>query len=185
MSDQDVITSEIATRYAAALYELSEGAKSLKTVEKDVKSLRSLFDKNADLQRLISNPVFATDDKVAALVAVAKKAKVSKLMTQFVGTVAENRRADQLPAILSAYQDLAARKRGSQIARVTSATKLTAAQLTSLKGQLKKSLGRAVDVETRIDPDLLGGFVVQIGSRLYDSSLKTQLEDLKLTLKDA
>lgn len=185
MSDQDVIASQVATRYAVALYELSEEAKSLKAVEKDVKTLRSLFAKHTDLQRLITNPVFATEDKVSALTAIAKKAKLGKLAIQFVGLVAQNHRADELPSILAAYQDIAMRKRGAQIAKVSSATKLSTAQITSLKTQLKKSLGRAVDIEIRVDPDLLGGFVVQIGSRLYDSSLKTQLEDLKLTLKDA
>ena len=78
-----------------------------------------------------------------------------------------------------------ARRRGSQVAKVTSAAKLTAAQLSAIKAQLKKSLGRPVDIETSVDPELLGGFVVRIGSRLYDSSLKTKLEDLRLALKEA
>ena len=185
MSETDVITGEAPSRYALALLELAEESKSLKRVEKDVKILRSAFAKSTDLQRLASSPIFAIEDKVKALLAVAKKAKVSKLTTQFIGTVAENRRAGEIPAILTAFQDMLAQRKGSQVAKVTSAQKLTPAQLTSLKSNLKKSLGRPVLVETNVDPDLLGGFVVRVGSQLYDSSLKTKLEDLKIALKDA
>lgn len=184
MSDQDIITGEVASRYASALYELASESKSLKTVEKDVKTLRGLFAKSDDLRRLISNPVFAIENKTAALLALAKKAKLGKLTTQFVGTVSENRRASDLPNVLAAFEDLAARMRGSQIAKVTSAKKLTAAQLTSLKSNLKKYLGQTVEIETSVDPDLLGGFVVRVGSRLYDSSLKSQIEDLRIALKE-
>jgi F-type H+-transporting ATPase subunit delta len=185
VSDTEVITGEAPLRYAQALLELAEDAKSLNSIEKDMKTLKGLLAKSADLQAMLNSPVFATEDKVAALTAVAKKAKLKALTTQFVGTVAENRRADQLPGIIAAFEDMVARRKGSQVAKVTSAQKLTAAQVTSLKSNLKKSLGRPVQVETTVDPDLLGGFVVRVGSRLYDSSLKTKLEDLRLTLKEA
>ena len=98
--------------------------------------------------------------------------------------VAQNRRADELSAMFTAFEKLVALKRGSDTAKVVSAKKLTAAELTKIKSELKKALGRKVDVETSVDPALLGGFVVKIGSQLYDSSLKTKLEDLKLTLKE-
>lgn len=185
MSNSDVITGEAPKRYAQALVELAEEAKSMKKVEKDVLVLKGLFAKSDDLSRMAASPIVALDDKVAALTAVAKKAKVSPLTTQFIGTVAQNRRAAEIPAMLASFQDMLARRKGSQVAKVTSAQKLTAAQLTSLKSNLKKSLGRPVDVETSVDPDLLGGFIVRIGSRLYDSSLKTKLEDLKIALKEA
>lgn len=185
VSQSDVITGEAPKRYAQALLELAEEAKSLKKVEKDVKTLKALFAKSADLTQMASSPVVALDDKVAALTAVAKKAKVSPLTTQFIGTVAKNRRAHEIPAMLASFEDMVARRKGSQVAKVTSAQKLTAAQLTSLKSNLKKNLGRPVDVETSVDPDLLGGFIVRIGSRLYDSSLKTKLGDLKIALKEA
>ena len=185
MSQTDVITGEAPKRYAQALLELAVEAKSLKTVEKDVKTLKSVFAKSPDMGRMASSPVIAIEDKVAALTAVSKKAKVSKLTTQFIGTVAKNRRASEIPAMLASFEGMVARRKGSQVAKVVSAQKLTAAQLTSLKSNLKKSIGRPVDVETSVDPDLLGGFIVRIGSRLYDSSLKTKLEDLKIALKEA
>ena len=185
MSDTEVITGEAPTRYALALLDLAEEAKSVPRVEKDLKSFKKMWDSSIELKRLAQSPVFATEDKVTALAAVAKKAKLSLLTQQFIGTVAGNRRAADLPEIISAFNEMVARRRGSQVAKVTSAAKLTAAQITAIKSQLKKTLGRPVDVETSVDPELLGGFVVRIGSRLYDSSLKTKLEDLRLALKEA
>ena len=185
MPEQNVITGEAPKRYASALLELATEAKSLNSVEKDVKSLVKMFSGSAELKALASNPVYANEDKVSALMAVAKKAKLGKLTSQFVGTVAQNRRASELPAILASFQEQLAAQRGTQVAKVISASKMTAADLTALKAKLKKSAGKTVTVETSVDPDLLGGFIVQIGSRLYDNSLKTKLEDLRLALKDA
>lgn len=185
MSDTEVITGEAPTRYAQALLDLAEDAKSIPRVEKDLKSFKKMYDSSAELKRLAESPVIKTEDKVAALSALTKKAKLSVLTQQFIGTVVGNRRAADLPGIISAFDDILARRRGSQVAKVTSAAKLTAAQTTAIKSQLKKTLGRPVDIETSVDPDLLGGFVVRIGSRLYDSSLKTKLEDLRLALKEA
>lgn len=185
VSKVDVIASEAAQRYASALLDLAIEAKSLNTIEKDVKKLTSMFSDSDVLSKMASNPVYATEDKVAALTAVAKKAKVSKLTTQFIGTVAQNRRAAEIPAMLQSFTNLLAKHRGTQIAKVTSAAKLTAADLTAIKSKLKKQTGRTVAVEATVDPTLIGGFVVQLGSRLYDNSLKTKLEDLRIALKDA
>ena len=184
MSDQDLIIGEAPARYAQALMELAEDSKSLKSIEKDVAKLKKVFAGSVPLRDALANPVFATEDKVGVVRSVAMKAKVSKLMTQFVGTVAQNRRADELTSMFTAFERLVALKRGSETAKIVSAKKLTAAELTKIKSELKKSLGQKVDVETSVDPALLGGFVVKIGSQLYDSSLKTKLEDLKLALKE-
>lgn len=185
MPDQNVITGEAPRRYASALLELATEAKSLNSVEKDVKKLLAMFAGSADLRAFAANPAHATEAKVSALSALVKKAKLGKLTANFVGTAAQNRRAAEIPAILSAFQEQLALQRGTQVAKVTSAAKLSAADLSALKAKLKKSAGRTVTVETTVDPELLGGFVVQIGSRLYDNSLKTKLEDLRLALKDA
>lgn len=185
MSTQDVMTGEAPRRYARSLLELAEDATSLKTVEKDLKTVKKMFAGSADLRALVVNPVFATDDKVSAITAVSKKAGVSKLVLQFVGLMTQNRRAHEIPAAITAFEAALAKRRGTEVAKVTSAKKLTGAQLTKLKSELKKTLGRSVDIETDIDPDLIGGFVVKIGSRLYDSSIKTQIEDMKLALKSA
>ena len=185
MSNADMITGEAARRYAKALLDLTEETKSLKSVEKDLKTLKGLFVKSEDLRAVASSPVMATTDKVAALMAIVKKAKLGKLVSQFVGTVAENHRAVQLPEIITAFEEMLAKKRGTQNAQVVSAQKLTAAQLNSIKAQLKKSIGRDVSIEASVDPDLLGGFAVKIGSRYFDNTLKTRLEGLKMAMKEA
>ena len=184
MSDTGVINSQAAERYAKAVLELAEDGNSLKTVEKNLKSLQSMIASDANLARMISSPIHSPDDKAAALGAICAKAKFHKTTAQFAGLVAKNHRAAELPQIISAFEARLAKKRGTSSALVTSAQKLTAAQLTSIKTNLKKSLGKDVVVETKVDPDLLGGFVVKIGSRLYDSSLKTKLEGLKLAMKE-
>ena len=185
MTTDDVITGEAPARYAEALIDLADAAKSLDRVEKDLKIMAQAFKDSAELRSMAESPIFATGDKVAALVAIAKKAKLSPLTQQFIGTVAANRRAGDLPAIIRAFNDMVALRRGAQVAKVTSATKLTQAQLTQLKSKLKAETGRTVEIETDIDPDLLGGFVVKLGSRLFDASLKTKLEDMRLALKSA
>ena len=185
MSETDVVTGEAPKRYAMALLDLAPTATALKSLEKDLKSVKKMFANSEDLRRLAASPVFKTEDKVSAFVALAKKAKLGKLATQFIGLVSTNRRAHEIPAMIKAFEDELALRRGTQTAKVTSAKKLTAAQVTALKAKLKKSEGRKVDLELDVDPSLLGGFVVKLGSKLYDSSLKTQLEDLNLALKDA
>ena len=183
MTSDDVITGEAPARYAEALIDLAGDAKSLNRVEKDLKAVAAAFVESADLRRAAESPIFATEDKVAAFSAVAKATKASRLTQKFIGTVVANRRAADLPAIIAAFNEMLATKRGTQVAKVTSATKLTQAQITQLKSKLKAEAGQAVDIETSIDPDLLGGFKVKLGSRLFDASLKTKLEDLRLALK--
>ena len=185
MSDQDVITGHAPIRYATALLDLANEAKSLKKVENDLRMLKAAIEISPELQRLINSPAAAIDDKVNGLISVAKSAKLTPLTTQFIGTVAQNRRASELPVIISAFLKLQAEQSGSKIAYVTSAKALSAAQLKDLKENLKSSLGHAVEVKSAVDPDMLGGFIVKIGSRLYDSSLKSRLEDLRLALKEA
>ena len=184
MPQTDLVTSEAAIRYADALVELAEETRgALRGVERDMKALGEMFKGSSDLLGVVKSPVISSDDKQKALVAIGKKAGFHPLTNNFLGTVAQNLRAYELPNIVRAFADALARKRGTQIARVTSATKLTTAQTKSIKDKLSKELGKSVELDTSVDPDLLGGFVVRIGSRLYDSSLRTQLDDLKLALR--
>lgn len=185
MSEAIAITSEADSRYASALLQLAEEAKSLKTVEKDLKTLKGLFAKSTDLIEMASSPVLADDAKAKALLALATKAKLGKLTKNFIATVADNGRAGELPSMIAAFEQIVAERRGTESALVTSAKKLSAAQVKSISASLKKSLGHAVSLETAIDPELLGGFAVKIGSKYYDATLKTKLEGLKLALKEA
>jgi len=185
MSNAIAITSEAASRYASALLGLAEEAKALKSVEKDLKSLKAMFTSSTDLVEMAASPVLADAEKAKALLALATKAKLSKLTKSFIGTVVDNGRAGELPSMILAFEQELAERRGTESAVVTSAKKLTAAQVKSISASLKKSLGQAVSLETAVDPELLGGFAVKIGSKYYDATLKTKLEGLKLALKEA
>ncbi|MGB3456443.1 MAG: F0F1 ATP synthase subunit delta [Litorimonas sp.] len=185
MTSEDVITGEAPARYAEALIELADEAKSLTRVEKDLAVLRAAFEDSAELRLMAASALISAEDKINALDAIAKKAKLSPLTQQFIGTVAANRRSAELPAIIRSFTERVAIRRGSQIAQVVSAAKLTQAQTTQLKTRLKAETGRAIEIEASVDPSLLGGFIVKLGSRLYDASLKTKLEDLRLALKSA
>lgn len=185
MSNTIAIPSEAASRYASALLQLAEEAKSLKSVEKDLKTLKGLFAKSADMTQMAASPVLADAVKAKSLLALATKAKLGKLTKNFIGTVASNGRAGELPSMITAFEQIVAERRGTESALVTSAKKLSAAQLKSISTNLKKSLGHTITLETALDPELLGGFSVKIGSKYYDASLKTKLEGLKLALKEA
>lgn len=181
---QDIVFDEAARRYAGALISLASEAKSLKSVEKDIKTLKAAFSASSELGASLSSPVVSDAEKSGILAAIGKKAKFGKLAAGFIGTAAENGRAGELPAMISAFESLLAAQRGTQHASITSAKKLTAAELSTIKAQLKKSVGKAVTVDTKIDPALLGGFTVKIGSQYFDSSLRTKLDGLKMAMKE-
>lgn len=183
MTSDDVITGEAPARYADALLDLATSAKSLNRVEKDLNQLAQILRDNDELRTALDNPVYSTDDKVAVLSSVATKAKLSALTKSFIGTVTSNRRAAELPAIIGAFQEKLALQRGTQVAKVVSASTLSDANLNQLKKALKSETGQAVELEASVDPALLGGFRVKLGSRVYDASLKTKLEDMRLALK--
>jgi len=184
VSQTDMVTNEVANRYAVALFELAKDAKSLKTIEKDLKSLKGMFARSDAIKQMVESPILASSDKAKGLLALAKKAKFGKLTTQFLGLCAQNQRSDQLPLIIRAFEKKLSEMRGREDAHVVSAKKLSAGQLSAIKTQLKKTLGNNVSITTSIDPDLLGGFAVKIGSRYFDSTLKTKLEGLKMAMKE-
>lgn len=182
---EDVITGEAGERYARALFELAEEAGALATVETDVDTLLAAFAESADLARALASPVFKGAEKAAALSALSDKLKLNKLTTDFLAVTARNGRAGDLNKILRAFKALAARRRGSSSADVISADPLTATQLKELKTALKTALGRDVEIRTEVREDIIGGLIVKVGSRMFDSSLKTKLEGLRKTMKEA
>lgn len=181
----DFKESEVGGRYAQALFELAQDAGSLDKVRDDLVMLEGLIKGSADLRRLIGSPVFSSEDKGRALVAVAAKAGVDMLTAKFLGLLASNHRARALPAVISGYKRLYDKHRGVVAATVTSAVKLTAKQLDGVKAALSQALGQAPEIVTEVDPAILGGIKVKVGSRLFDASLKTRLDSLKFALKRA
>lgn len=178
--------SGLAERYATALFELAEEAHALDAVAKDLAAIRTLIDGSDDLKRLVRSPVFSRDEQGDAMGAILDRAGVNALTRRFVLFVASQRRLFALQDMARSFAKQLADKRGEMSAQVTSAGALNAAQLSALKATLKTAFGgRDVALEARIDPSLLGGIVVKVGSRMIDSSLRTKLNNLAHAMKGA
>lgn len=182
---ENAITGEAGKRYAKALFELADEAKALDATEKDVTTLGEAFGESADLRRLASSPLYGREVKAAALGALADTLGLSDLVKNFVAVVARNGRAADLPDAVRAFKQMAAERRGITAADVTSADKLTATQLKELQAALKSALGHDVEVRAEVNPELIGGLVVKVGSRMFDSSLRTKLEGMRNAMKEA
>jgi F-type H+-transporting ATPase subunit delta len=172
------IKASLAGRYASALFDLAAEAGKVTAVEKDLDTLGRALDESVDLAALTTNPELARAAQGAAMAAVAKKLKLSPLTTNFLGVLAGNRRLAKLPAIIAAFKAIAAGQRGEVTATVTSAHPLDADQLAALKTKLTAREGRTVMLSAKVDPDLLGGLVVTIGSQRIDASIRTRLNSL-------
>lgn len=173
----------LAGRYATALYELADEQKLLDQVAGDLASLKRMLADNADLQRLIASPLVPRDQQAKAVLALVEKMGLSDLTRRFIGTVARNRRLFSLPQIIDAYDTLLAEHRGEVTATVTSAKALSAPQAESVNAALRAAVGRKVAILLHVDPKLLGGLKVKVGSRLIDASLASKLQRLQLAMK--
>ncbi len=175
--------ASMAGRYAAALFDLAQEERQLPQVEADLKAFQAMLDASADLRRLVRSPVISADDQAKGLDAVLRKAGVSSLTANFFRLIARNRRLFAVADMMRNFRALLARERGEVSADVVSAHALTPEQLNALKDALRVQIGKDVQVNTRVDPALLGGLVVKVGSRMIDSSLRTKLDNLKVAMK--
>ena len=176
-------TSGIAQRYAIALFELADEAKALDAVASDLASLRDLIEGSAELRRLVASPAMDRADQGRAMASVLDKGSAHALTQKFVAVVCANRRLFVLPLMIRAYLAELAARRGEMTAQVSSATPLDDAQTAALTDQLRKVMGAKVQVEATVDPSLLGGLIVKVGSRMVDASLRTKLNKLQLAMK--
>lgn len=183
MASDASVTGVIANRYAAALYELADGEKALDEVAGDLTGLRALIAGSSDLQRMIRSPLMKGDDTAAAMATVIGKAGASDLTRRFVGVVARNRRLFALPPIIDTFLRQLAERRGEVTAEVISAVKLKDDQVKTVTEALVKATGGKVAVDLKVDPGLIGGLVVKVGSRMIDSSVRTKLQKLQLAMK--
>lgn len=185
MSSAQSETSGVAGRYATALFELAVDRGAIDTVAADLAQLQAMIDESADLRRLIRSPLFSRDQQSAAMDAVLAGAGLSELVRNFVGVVAQNRRLFALEGMISAYRELVAKHRGEVTAEVVSATPLSESQRIAVESALKQAVGTDVMVRAEVDPELIGGLIVKVGSRMVDSSLRTKLQRLQLAMKGA
>lgn len=178
-------TTEVGERYAQALFDLAEETGALDAVRADLTSIRAAWIESADLRRLATSPVIAADDQGRGLDAIADKAKFNATTRRFLGLLAANGRARDLPGVIAAFEALYAKKTGVVAAEVVSAVPLTAVQLTHVRSALLQSLGKAPELTVRVDPSILGGLKVKVGSRLFDASIRSRLDQMKFALKRA
>lgn len=175
---------QIARPYAQALFDLAKGDKSVDAVEKGLTNVGQLANESQDFARFLKSPVISADAKAAALDEILGKAKTDATVANLLRVVARNGRLFALPAIIKAYRELAAKERGEVSADVTSAVPLSAAQLKTLADTLKAKIGKTVTLNEHVDPSLIGGLVVKVGSQMIDSSLKTKLSAMKVAMKE-
>ncbi len=173
----------VAGRYAVALYDLAESQGALDAVANDLRALQALLGESADLRRLIASAVIGRDDQTKAIAAVLEKAGAQDLVRRFIGVVAENRRLAALPQMIAAFLARLAEKRGEVTAEVTAAAPLTISQIDQIKAALAGSFGSKILVDVKVEPSLIGGLIVKVGSKLIDHSLKTKLMRLQLAMK--
>lgn len=177
--------SDVVHRYAVAFFDLAREQDVLGPLEADLTSLQSALSESEDLRRLAVSPVFDTDAKLAGFSAVLDRLDAHELTRNFIKLLARNRRLSDVAAIISAFQEFAADHRGEVAAEAVVARALSDDQSKALRNQIESSIGKSVNLSTRVDPTLLGGLVVKVGSRMIDSSLRTKLNRLQQTLKEA
>jgi F-type H+-transporting ATPase subunit delta len=176
--------SGVAERYASSLFDLALEENVVADVATALDNFEGLVNGSEDLMRLVKSPVFTASEQLGAVSAILEKAGITGLAANFIKVTASNRRLFAVPGMIKSFREIYARHRGEASAEVTSAHALSAAQETELKAALKGVTGKDVTINVTVDPSILGGLIVQVGSRQIDSSLRTKLSTLKLSLKE-
>jgi F-type H+-transporting ATPase subunit delta len=177
------MTSGVSGRYASALFELAREQNELDKVDQDLGKFQAMLEQSPDLARLVKSPAFAAEEQERALGAVMDWASIGATTGNFLKVVTRNRRLFAAEDMIKGFRQQLALHRGEMTAEVQSATPLSDQQLAALKATLKASYGKDVRLDAKVDPSLLGGLVVKVGSRMFDSSLRTKLMNLKVVLK--
>lgn len=175
----------MAGRYATALFELALEEKALDAVKADLEKFDAVIAESADLQRLVRSPVFGAEEQTKALSAVLAKMGIKGLAANFLRVIASNRRLFAVRDMIRGFRTLVAKHRGEVTADVTVAEKLNDKHLAALKSALKSVSGKDVDLNVHVDPSIIGGLIVKLGSRMVDSSLRTKLNSIKFAMKEA
>ncbi len=177
------IKASLAGRYASALFDLASEAGTVSAVESDLDKLEAALHELGELRALIKNPEISRNQIGKVMSGLSAALGISDLTKNFLGVLAENRRVAELPAMIRAFHTIAAAQRGEVTAEVASAHALTDEQISTLEGKLRAREGRTVKLKTRVDPDLLGGLVVTVGSKRIDGSIRTRLNSIAQAMK--
>ena len=185
MAKEDTIVSGMAGRYASALHALAVEQNATTQVGAALASFQKLIDESPDLKRLVRSPVFSADEQLKALTALLDKAAISGVAANFIKLVAAKRRLFAIADMIADYRKLDDAHNGVTRAQVTVAEPLSDAQTQALRAQLAAVTGgRSVDVDVKVDPAIIGGLVIKVGSRMVDSSLRTKLKSIRTRMKE-
>ncbi len=184
MAHEGPIVSGIAGRYASALFELANEAGQIDAVATDLASFDAMIAESADLERLVRNPVFTADEQEAGVTAILEKAGIAGLAGNFIKLLAAKRRLFLVRDAVKAFSALADVKKGIEHAEVTVAEPLSDKNRKALSDALKEKTGKSVEISEKVDPAIIGGIVVKLGSRMVDSSVRTKLNSLKVAMKE-
>jgi F-type H+-transporting ATPase subunit delta len=186
VAGDDNLISGMAGRYAGALFELALEEKATDSVKSDLEKFDALIAESADLERLVRSPVFGADEQLKALSAILAKAGLTGITANFLRVITTNRRLFAVRAMIRGYRALVARHKGEVVAQVTVAEPLNDQNKEALKGALKSVTGgKDIDMDVKIDPSIIGGLIVKVGSRMVDTSLRTKLNSIKIAMKEA
>jgi F-type H+-transporting ATPase subunit delta len=177
--------SGVSGRYATALFELARDEKSIDAVKADLDKFDAMLNDSADLKRLVRSPVFAAETQAKAISAVLEKAGINGISANFLKVLTANRRLFAVADVIRAFRALVAKFKGEATADVTVAEALNDKNLDALKAALKSVTGKDVALNVKVDPSIIGGLVVKLGSRMVDSSLRTKLNSIKHAMKEA
>jgi F-type H+-transporting ATPase subunit delta len=177
--------SGVSGRYATALFELARDERCIDTVKADLDSFAVMLTENPDLMRLIRSPVFSAEEQLRALTAVLGRADISGVSANFLKVLTANRRLFAAADVIRAFTALVAKFKGEASADVTVAESLSGKNLDALRTALKSVTGKDVTLNVKVDPSIIGGLVVKLGSRMVDSSLRTKLNSIKHAMKEA
>ena len=177
------IQASLAGRYASALFDLASESGFVSAVESDLETLGEALRESPELRALIRNPEVSREALGRVLSGIGGYLSLSELTRNCLGVLAQNRRVSELPATIRAFRSIAAAQRGEVTAEVASAHALTDEQIAALETKLRAREGRTVKLKTRVEPDLLGGLVVTIGSKRIDSSIRSRLNTLAQAMK--
>ena len=184
MSEQASTSKGIATRYASALFGLADEQDDIPALEKNVRILKQAIVHSADLNHLISSPIYSRDQQQSAILAIAKKLSLSGVMTNTLALMAEKRRLFVVPTFLSAIEDLIAESKNELTAEVISAKELTKGQLDKLAKTLKSNFSKDIKINASVDKSLIGGMIVKVGSRMIDTTVQAKLNSLQNVMKE-
>ncbi len=184
MSENASISTGIAKRYATAVYELAQEAKSLPAIEKDIDALQAVLSESADFKDLIHSPIYTREQQAGSISAIAKKMNLSDVMANTLALMANKRRLFVLPQLIQNLREIIAVEKGEVTADVTSAKALTKAQSDKLSKSLAATTGKKISLNATVDESLIGGLIVKVGSKMIDTSIRSKLNSLQNVMKE-